>query len=76
MKIGIDFGGVIVKASEGEAFDPKLGEAIAMPGALNSISSLSKEHEIYIVSKASRRIQNFTREWLSLIHISEPTRPY
>ena len=73
MKIGIDFGGVIVRASEGEDFNPELGENIAVPDCLESIAELAREHEIYIISKASRRVQSFTRQWLSKVNFYRVT---
>ena len=73
MKIGIDFGGVIVQASEGEDFNPGLGVNIAVPGSIESIAELCLEHEVYIISKASRRVQGFTRRWLSTVHFYRAT---
>lgn len=73
MKIGIDFGGVIVQASEGEDFNPGLGVNIAVPGSIESIAELCLEHEVYIISKASRRVQGFTRQWLSTVHFYRAT---
>ncbi len=73
MKIGIDFGGVIVQASEGEGFNPDLAEAIAVPDSIESITELAKEHEIFIVSKASRRVQSFTRQWLATVNFYQTT---
>ena len=67
MKIGVDFGGVIVKASEGESFDSNDGLKIEMKDAIATISSLSKNNEIFIISKASKRVQLFTRDWLSVV---------
>jgi len=73
MKIGVDFGGVIVKASEGEPFNSKDGLKIEQHGAIKALSSLNKDNEVFIVSKASQRVQSFTREWLSVIGFYQKT---
>ncbi|HOB63479.1 MAG TPA: hypothetical protein PKI41_15375 [Candidatus Competibacteraceae bacterium] len=73
MKIGIDFGGVIVQASKGEDFNPELAEVIAVPESIKTIAELAKEHEIFIVSKASRRVQAFTRQWLATVNFYQKT---
>lgn len=73
MKIGIDFGGVIVRASEGQDFNSADGLGIEASNAIESISCLSKSHELWIISKASKRVERFTREWLSEVKFYSQT---
>jgi len=73
MRIGIDFGGVIVRASEGQDFNSSDGLDIENPNAIESISRLSELHQLWIISKASKRVENFTREWLSEVKFYSQT---
>ncbi len=74
MKIGIDFGGVIIKASEGEPFNAQNGINLEVDNALFIIEKLLNGNEVWIISKASKRVQNFTREWLSLVNFYSRTK--
>lgn len=73
MNIGIDFGGVIVTPSEGSEFDAQAGLSIEVVGAINAIAKLNVNHNVWIVSKASKRVQHFTREWLNTVHFYQAT---
>ena len=73
MKVGIDFGGVIVKASEGEDFNSSDGLQIEVKNAIDTIKILGRKNEIFIISKASPRVQIFTREWLSVVGFYQRT---
>lgn len=56
-----------------ESFNPELAEAIAVPDPIKTIAELAKEHEIFIVSKASRKLQAFTRQWLATVKFYQKT---
>ncbi|OUS27547.1 hypothetical protein A9Q99_13955 [Gammaproteobacteria bacterium 45_16_T64] len=76
MKIGIDFGGVIVKPADGDSpFDPDMGQSIEQTGAIESISKLIKSlnAEVWIISKASKSTQIATRSWLSKVGFYQET---
>lgn len=70
--IGIDVGGVIIDRekndeSDTSLFGPNYLNALAVPGALGAIESLSKgtfRDAIYIISKCGENIERRTREWL------------
>jgi hypothetical protein len=70
MKIGIDFGGVIVKPADGDSpFDPTRGRAIEQNNAIESIAELIKRpnNEVWVISKASKSTQSSTRSWLNVV---------
>jgi len=67
MKIGIDFGGVIVKSAVGNtSIDLRSGLNLMIPGAFEGIAELvtMSSGNIWIVSKASHATQVATRDWL------------
>ena len=68
-KIGLDFGGVIVKTSNGDTpINPKLGLFLEQNNAFISIKTLIEKYDgrVWIISKASKATQSATREWLSI----------
>ena len=76
MKVGIDFGGVIVKPADGNHFfDSNLGLDIEQPNAIATIAYLIAvlDVEVWIVSKASISTQKQTRAWLNLVDFYSKT---
>ncbi len=67
-RIGLDFGGVIVRPVEGNVpLNPGDGMGLVMPGAFEAITELVSilQGNVWIISKASRPTQAATRAWLS-----------
>jgi len=76
MRIGIDFGGVIVKPADGDnPFDAELGLKIEQPNSISTIKTLinSLGAEVWIISKASKATQNETRKWLNFVRFYQKT---
>ena len=76
MKIGIDFGGVIVKpANKNNPFNSSAGLKIEMPNAISTIQYLIHDlnTEVWIVSKASKSTQLATRNWLNDVKFYQTT---
>ncbi|MES2570217.1 MAG: hypothetical protein V4710_09215 [Verrucomicrobiota bacterium] len=76
MKIGIDFGGVIVKSAIGGAsIDLTAGLDLMVPGAFEGIAELvsMSEGKVWIVSKASHPTRVATRHWLDKTRFHQVT---
>jgi hypothetical protein len=74
-RIGIDFGGVIVRnlhedTGEDTSLQNSSGEQAAIDGALDAIRQLCSacNGQVWIVSKASPRMQERTLSWLQSVH--------
>jgi hypothetical protein len=76
MRIGIDFGGVIVMPSDGNTpLNTNLGLQIEISNAIDTIQYLIQDlkSEVWIISKASKPTQIATREWLGNVKFYQKT---
>lgn len=67
MRIGVDFGGVIVRKASGEnSFSLDAGLEIMIPDAFDCIAKFVEitDGNVWVVSKASSIIQTATHQWL------------
>ena len=77
MNIGIDFGGVIIKAAHSQEFlRPEHGESLLQHhDAIENFARLVQltENTVWIISKASPTTQRYTREWLDGVNFYQRT---
>lgn len=75
MRIGIDFGGVIVKLNKDGSIDPNDGNSIAQEGVFTAVHQLvnNTNGNVWIVSKADPALQSNVLKWLNVTNFAEKT---
>ncbi len=76
MRIGIDFGGVIVRLNRDGSIDPNDGNSIAQTGVFPAFEKIVDytDGNTWIISKASPDIQKIVNHWLELTGFFKRTR--